>query len=243
MGTLISTVFRTAILDDAAYEEWRERPNLFLRGILLILVVSLVAGLVSLAMTFVTNVSRFDPAVVEDSIRESIRWQESFNPGFEDPEARRMVDDIIDVIVPMVTELAEIQAPLPRGVTGFFQALGGWLSRAVSAIGGWLFYGALVLVVVNLLGGSAKLPDFLGTISLYVVPGLLGLLSPIPCVGGIIALIGTIWSIVVYVKAVSVATDLDTGQAILAVVAPFLAIVLLGLLVAIAATLWLVILF
>jgi hypothetical protein len=77
----------------------------------------------------------------------------------------------------------------------------------------------------------------------YVVPGLLGVLSPVPCVGGILLFIGTVWAIVVYVKATSVAAQLDTGRAILAVIAPFLAITVLGAVLTGLAVFWFVILF
>ena len=247
MSGLISTLFRTVILDDAAYREWRERPNPFLRGLVLIVIVSLVAGLVSFAITLVSNVSPFNPTDIEDSIRQSMDWQSRFNPSLQDPEVEQMMNETMDIIVPMVTDIAEIQPALPRGITGFFQALGGWLSRALSgsvwSVSFWLFYGALVLVVVNLLGGSAKLPDFLGMTSLYVMPSLLVLLGQLPCVGCVFSLVGLIWSIVISIKAVSVATDLDMGQSILAVFAPSVVILLLGLLVTIAFVLWFAILF
>jgi hypothetical protein len=149
----------------------------------------------------------------------------------------------MDVMVPMITDLANVKAPLPRGITGFFNAFGSWLSRALTAIAGWLFYGVLVLIFVNLLGGSAKLPEFLGTAALYIVPGLLVLLKPIPCVGWLFALIGTIWSIVVYIKATSVVGDLDGGRAILAVVAPFFALIVLGVLLGTLLGLWFAIIF
>ena len=32
MGSLLSTLWKTVILDEAGYQEWRERPNVFLRG-------------------------------------------------------------------------------------------------------------------------------------------------------------------------------------------------------------------
>jgi hypothetical protein len=243
MSSLLSTLFRTVILDDAAYGEWRERPNLFLRGIVLIVVISLVAGLVSFAVNGVNRVQAVDMADIEDQIYQGFELQSQWNPAWQDPEFRRIFDDTLDVIVPMVRDLTQIKAPLPQGVTGFLTAVGSWLSRALAAIGGWLFYGTLVLVFVNLLGGSAKLPDFLGTVSVYVVPGLLGLLSPIPCVGVLLAFIGTIWSIVVYVKATSVATELDAGRAILAVFAPFFALILLGLLIGALFFVWIAIIF
>lgn len=242
MGGLVNTLFRTLLLDDEAYQEWRERPNLFLRGIVLIIVISLVAGLVSFAVTLVQNVNPVNMAQIEDEIQQSFDLQYQYNPGWQDPEMREMMEEMIDVIIPMITDITEIEAPLPHSITGFFQAIGGWLSRAFSAIGGWLLYGALVLIAVNLLGGSAKLPHFLGMVALYIVPGLLAILNPVPCVGGLLAFIGTIWSVVVYIKAVSVASDLDVGQSVLAVFAPFLVLMLLGVLLAILGFLWILLL-
>jgi hypothetical protein len=202
-----------------------------------------VAGLVTFAVDLVNRVTPVDIDRIEAEIDRSLDLQRQWNPGFEDPEVQEIVEEMMDWIVPMVTDLARVESPLPQGVAGFFQAVGSWLSRALAAIGGWLFYGALVLIVVNLLGGSAKLGDFLGTVSLYVIPGLLGLLAPVPCLGGLLGFIGLIWSIVVYVKATSVATDLDTGQSVLAVFAPFVVLLLLGILLAIMAIAWLVIVF
>jgi len=159
-------------------------------------------------------------ADVRDSIQESFDWQYQFNPAWQDPEMRAMMDDVLDEIVPMVLDVASVQAPLPQAFGGFFQSLGAWLSGALAAVGGWLLYGALVLIVVHWLGGAARLPEFLGTVALYSVPGLLGLLGPIPCVGFVLALVGFIWGIVVYIKATSVATGLDGGRATVAVLAP-----------------------
>jgi hypothetical protein len=243
MSNLLSTVFRTAILDDGAFQEWRERPNLFLRGVLLIVIISLVAGLISFAVNLVNQVRPVDVDAIENAVRESFEQQLRWNPGYQDPEVREMFEEMIPVIISMATDLVRIETPLPRGVTGFFTAVGTWLSQSLAAIGGWLFYGALVLIFVNLLGGSAKLPEFLGMVSVYAVPGLLGLLTPVPCVGGLLALAGTIWGIVVYVKATTVTTGLDTGRSIVAVVAPAFALILLALLFAVLVVVWMVILF
>jgi len=243
MGSLLHTLWRTVILDDAAYKEWRERPNVFLRGIVLIIIISLLAGLVSFAVDLANRVKPVAVADIEEQIDQWFGMQSQFFPYYQDPEVEEMVKAMTDVIVPMVVDLAEIKAPLPQGFVGFFNAFGSWLSRALTAIGGWLFYGALVLLFANLLGGSAKLPEFLGTVALYAVPGLLGVLSPVPCIGTLLLIIGTVWAIVVYVKATSVTAKLDTGRAILAVVAPFLAIVLISALLLGLAVLWFAILF
>jgi hypothetical protein len=240
---MLNTLLHVVILDDSAYKKWRERPNLFLRGIVLIAVVTLVAGLIVFAVDLVNRVQPVDAAAIEKGIRNRFEQQYRWNPAWQNtpPEVRQMMDDMIDVIVPMVTDLASVEAPLPRGISGFFQALGAYLSRVLAALGGWMFYGSLVLVVVNLLGGSAKLPHFLGMTSLYAIPGLLGLLQPIPCVGSLLVFVATIWSIIVYVKAVSVASELDLGRSVIAVLAPFLVILLLSILLGILFAIWLAI--
>jgi hypothetical protein len=245
MGGLVNTLLRTVILDTAAYEEWGERPNLFLRGIVLILVVSLVAGLVTFGVDLVNRVRPVDAERVQEEIDTALEQQLLWNPWWEsqNPKAKEIMDETMELIVPMVVDISNVQSPLPKGVAGFFQAVGSWLSGALAAIGGWLFYGALVLIAVNLLGGSAKLGDMLGMVSLYVIPGLLGLLGPVPCLGGLLGLIGLVWSIVIYVKAVSVATDLDTGKAVLAVFAPFIVLLLAGIVLSILAVAWLAIVF
>ena len=242
MSSLIRTLWRTVILDDDAYREWRERPNLFLRGIVLILIITLLAGLVSFAVNLWNQVSPFDPQGIRDQIQESMDLQFRFNPVYEDPEVREMVEESIDAVISMVTDIMEIRSPLPRGFGGFFTALGSWLTRAAGAIGGWLFYGALVLLCVNLLGGTATLRQFYGTSALYAVPGLLAILEPVPCVGALLALVGTIWSIVVYIKATSEVSGLDGGRATVAVLAPAVVIILGSLILGFLAVLWLVIL-
>lgn len=241
MASLLNTLWRTVILDDAGYQAWRERPNILLRAIVLIVGISLVAGLVSFAVNLVGRATPLQFADIEEGMRSWQQWNQRL-PYYQNPEFQRQWREMTDIIVPMIRDLSNIQAPLPAGVAGFFQALGGWLSRALAAISGWLFYGALVLIAANLLGGSAKLADFLGTVALYVLPGLLLLLQPVRCVGPLLALAGTIWSIVIYVKATAVTTDLDVGRAFLAVILPFLAFVVLGLVLSILAVLWFAIL-
>lgn len=242
MGSLLNTLWRATILDDAAYEDWRERPNLFLRAILLIIVVSLVAGLLSFAVDLVNRVQPVDLTGLEQ-IPDQVSEVMSFFGAELDPEVQRQIEGMLDVMVPMIRDLSEVRAPLPRGIVGFFEAFGAWLTRALAAIGGWMVYGALVLIFVNLLGGSAKLPEFLGTVALYVVPGLLAVLQPIPCVGWLLALAGTVWSIVVYIKATSVTGNLEPGRAILAAVAPILAGFVLSIVVGALIAVWFAIIF
>lgn len=243
MNSLWGTLLRVTILDNNAYEEWRKRPNLFLRGIVLILVVSLAAGIVSFTVNLATLARPVNVAGIESEMKRWFETQSQFYPGMQAPEVREAMEEMMDSLIPMIRDIASIRSPLPRSLSALFQATGGWISRTLIAIAGWLFYGALVLVFVNLLGGTARLPEFLGMVSLYVIPGLLGILSPVPCLGTILVLVGALWGIIIYVKAVSFTTGLDIGPSILAVVAPLLVLVLLGLVVGVLLLFWLVLLF
>lgn len=242
MSSLLNTLWRSMILDDGALQDWSERPNVFLRGIVLIILVTLVAEIIVFGVNLVNQVQPVDLTVIPEEMNRWYEDQSEWMPDL-DPEFRKVWEGTMDVMFPMFRELSEIDTPLPQGITGFFNAVGSWLARSVAAIGGWLFYGALVLIAVRLLGGRAKLPVFLGTVAVYIVPGLLAIFQPIPCIGILLALVGTVWSIVVYVKATSMVTGLDAGRSVVAVVAPFLAIAALSILVFGMIMVWLAIIF
>jgi hypothetical protein len=59
----------------------------------------------------------------------------------------------------------------------------------------------------------------------------------------VVGFIGFVWGVVMYIKATSVASELDTGKATLAVLLPFLALLILGALVLAMLVLWLIIIF
>ena len=245
MGSLLNTLWRSAILDEAAIMEWRERPNVFLRGIVLIILVTLIAEIAVFGVNLVNQVQPIDLTAMEESMDSwydnQLQWMPEMEPEAE--KAWETMQDMMDVMVPMIRDISRVDTPLPRGITGVLTAVGSWLSRSVAAIGGWLFYGALVLIMVRLLGGSVKLPVFLGSVALYIIPGLLALFQPIPCIGPLLAFVGLVWSVIVYVKATSVVSSLETGHAIIAVVAPFLILLLLGSLVFGIMVVWLAVIF
>lgn len=242
MGSLLNILWKSVLLDDAAIREWHERPNVFLRGLVLIVLISLIAEIAVFGVNLVTQIQPVDLTSIPEDMNEWYELQDRWMPEMG-PEFRKAWEGMMDVMVPMFRDLSEIEAPLPRGVVGFLDAVGSWLARAVAAIGGWLFYGALVLIGVRLLGGKAKLPVFLGSVALYIVPGLLAVLQPVPCLGILLAFAGTVWSIVVYMKATSVVTGLDAGRSIVAVVAPFFIITLLSGLFLGLTVLWFAIIF
>ena len=97
MSSMFSTVFRTVLLDDAAYQDWRERPNLFLRGMTLIAIVILIAGLIVFAVNLVNLVRAPDVDKIESEIRQRFDMAARFNPAMQDlpPEVQGMLDSMI----------------------------------------------------------------------------------------------------------------------------------------------------
>ena len=124
MGSLLNTLWRTVILDDGAFQDWSERPNVFLRGIVLIILVTLVAELIVFGVNLVTQVQPVDLTVIPESMNEwygdSSRWMPEMGPEF-----RKAWEGMMDVMFPMMRELSEIKAPLPQGIIGFLNAVGG----------------------------------------------------------------------------------------------------------------------
>ena len=143
MGSLVNTLFRTILLDDSAFAEWCERPNLFLRGIVLILVITLLTG----SIAFITNMVNLTKPVdmVIDDIEEGFAMSREVMEnmmfggyfGATDPEfqegmsvAMEAYEETMEANRQMIRAIMQVQSPLPRGVGGFLQAVGMWLSGA-----------------------------------------------------------------------------------------------------------------
>lgn len=84
----------------------------------------------------------------------------------------------------------------------------------------------------NLFKGTAEPGELLRTLGYASGPRALGVLSFIPCVGPLLALVGAVWALVCGVVAVREALDLDTGNAIVTVVVGWIVIMVVGFLVA-----------
>jgi hypothetical protein len=87
----------------------------------------------------------------------------------------------------------------------------------------------LVLLFAKWLGGKANIQAMLGTTALFMVPHVIEILAFIPILGGLLGLAAAIWGLIIYIKAVSVANELPTGKALLAVILPVLAFTVLDL--------------
>jgi hypothetical protein len=227
VGEMLQLARGALFLDNQTFVAQREAHDTFRKGVLLIVVITLLAGSLSFV---VSTVKGFLPPKW-DAQREEVENQISqvfkFLPFEMDTETERMIVGSIEAGLDIGFEIAQLPTLLPRPVKGFLQALGGWITAPLLRLGGWMGYAFWVLLVAKLLGGRATLSQMLGCTALYVAPQVLTILQVIPCLGAIVGFVAFIWGLIIYIKATAVANELSLGRALLAAILP--AAVLIGL--------------
>jgi hypothetical protein len=110
----------------------------------------------------------------------------------------------------------------------FGAALIGLIVGVILAVVGYYVWAYIVQFVgKTMFQGQATTPQLLRTLGYAYGPTALGVLSFIPCVGGLIAFVGSIWSLVCGFFAVRETHKLSDGQAIITVVAGWLVVFLI----------------
>jgi hypothetical protein len=107
-------------------------------------------------------------------------------------------------------------------VTGLVVAL------VMTLLGYYLWAYLTLLIGTRLFGGTADLGEMLRVIGYANAPNVLGFFSFIPFLGGLIALLGSLWALVAGIIAVREALDFDTGKALLTVVIGWLVVFILS---------------
>ena len=94
----------------------------------------------------------------------------------------------------------------------------GLMYGVAAAITGWLFWALFAYIIgVSILKGpqtSSTWGELLRTMGFASTPGLLRIFAFVPVVGGIIALVGSVWRLVATIIAVRQALDFSTWRAI-----------------------------
>jgi len=137
------------------------------------------------------------------------------------------------LVVIIVAVAAGIGGALARAVAGQPGAiLGSLILGIVGAILGWLIWSFLTYFIgTSLFKGTATYGELLRTIGFANSPGVLNILTFIPILGGLIALVVAIWTLVAGIIAIRQALDFDTGKAILTAIIGWLVMVVLTLVV------------
>ncbi len=231
MDQLTQTLRGALVLEEDAFVRMRDAEDSFVRGLMTIVVISLVVGLVISVVSFVTAVGASpaqEMAEVQQGMRQALEMMRSFGAFGGGPEAEEFWQIFMKnfeagiAIGERVTDVVVDTTPAPQPVVDLFQALGQWISYPFGWVSTWMFYGALTLVFAKLLGGVATIREMLATTSLVAVPHLLDAFGFIPYVGFLVGVIAFFWGLLVYVKGTAIANRFDTGRAVLAIVAPFI---------------------
>jgi hypothetical protein len=242
MKTWLNTLWNASLLRSEAFSSFRDRRDVFFQGFLVIVAVALLVGLPALVTDVIGAAQpRGAEAQLEEASAEIGRALAQIEPllSFMPTEDREQLAQLPQMIKPWIAagaEISNLPAVLPRPLGALLQAFGSWLSLpfvgagfplAAVSLATWLGYGLWVMLLAKLLGGRGTLAGFFGTSALYAVPHVLSFFAWIPCVGSILSLIAFVWGILIYVKATVVSHELTLGRAVIAVLLPMAAIVVL----------------
>ncbi len=239
MAEWIRTLWAALTFDNAAFTRFRERRDAFLQGFLLIVIVALIVGVPALISDTVKGLkspsvqAELDQATTqfENVIGQIEPLLQNFVPEPARSQALDQARQSFKMGLDIAAEVEKAPTMLPRPVTRLLEAVGRWLSRpfggagfplAAAALGTWLGYGIWVMLFAKLLGGKGSLTGFFGTTALYAVPHLLRILSWVPFLGGLLALVAFAWGAAIYVKGTAVSHQLSFERALLAVILPLL---------------------
>ena len=224
MKEMLTLMRGALLLDTKTFSDLKESPDVFRKGFTVLLVVGLIVGLVTGLVATIQGLTT-DPVKEMDSVSAAMH---QYAGQFMPPDAIQQFSQNFDMGMNIGRRIVtETKAPLPRPFEVIFQQVGVMFSYPFGWLGSLLSYGVLVHFVAKLLGGKGTIAQMFGLTSLAVVPHLLDALGWIPCLGGVLGLVGWAWGVGVYVKGTSVAQEMTIGKGILAVLMPIIVFALL----------------
>lgn len=190
------------------------------QGMVLVLAVGLIAG----ALPFVVNwvlATRAGTALPLLSLAQSASVQSDAWPWAGTPAA---------ALFASAQQIAGLEPVGPGWLAALLSSFGGWLTAPFTLLTIWLAYGVGVLTVALFLGAKTGLQRFLAATSYAALPLVLTTLAPIPCLGGLANLVAVVWSALLYIATVRLTTRLDTGRAVICILAPAGVLISVGVL-------------
>lgn len=222
---------------EEAYQTHAARSDVMQRGLLILVVVTLLAGLLPFLVGLVGD--WISPAQPPDWITSNQA------PSPEDlfgPVAQFLPSDLGDTIkeyfdpnimewVQVGIKISNLPTLMPKPIGTLFERLGEYVSLPLSRLSRWMLYTLAVLLIAHLMGGKASVMRMLGATALYSIPHLLDMVSFVPCLGRLLGLAATLWGIGIYVKSVAVSNEFTIGRAVLVSLLPAVIAILVGIVV------------
>jgi len=243
MTELLNTVRGVIALDIPTFVRFRDSEDVFRRGVTILVLVALVVGMVAFLVDFIGSLMAppFEAEMAE--ARQAFEQWLQFMPPEAAEAFKEQFLSYFEASMEISRGIAALPTRFPKVLSNLFQALGHWVSRPLTMLGGFLGYGIWVMLAAKLLGGKGRLQEFLGTAALSSVPYLLLVLEKVPCLGSLVGFVAWIWGTIIWIVATAVThgwvTPLTTaegaverykvhwGKAILAVILPALALAVL----------------
>ena len=238
MKSWLADILDALRLRGASLAAVAERPDAFMRGLLVIVAVALIVGLPALVsgvaagfrpVAVEPNETQINPSGAFDLMRPWLR-----NSGLPDALIEQLTQAMqanAQLSGTVVAEIQRLPTPLPRPAAQAFKAIGAWLSLpfassplplAIASLATWLGYGIFVMLFARLLGGRATLHGFFGATGFFAAPHILNILAPVPVLGVILSVVAFVWGVVIYTIATAVSHRLTAGRALVAVFGPLI---------------------
>ena len=110
--------------------------------------------------------------------------------------------------------------------------VGAFLNAVIGALLSWLVWSALTYFIgTKLFGATADMGEMLRVIGFAQAPRLLSGLSFIPCLGGILSLVGLVWALAASFVGIREGLDLDTGKTLITIIIAFIGAIAVSFLI------------
>ena len=110
--------------------------------------------------------------------------------------------------------------------------IGAFLNAVIGALLSWVVWSALTYFIgTKMFGATADMGEMLRVIGFAQAPRLLSGLSFIPCLGGILSLVGWVWALAASFVAIREGLDLDSGKTLITIILAFIGAFLVSFLI------------
>ncbi len=166
-----------------------------------------------------------DTSTLMDNVRRAVTFDASFyrQAANDDRQGQQAL-----LVVLIVAGLSAIGSFLGNILGGnFFGAFAALILSLVAVVAGYYIWAyAVQWVGAQFFQGQGTAPQFLRTLGYAYAPMALGLLSFIPCFGGLVGFVGWLWSIACGFFAVREVHQLDDGKTLVTVIVAWIGVAL-----------------
>jgi len=172
-----------------------------------------------------------------DNVVRAVRFDAAF---YREAASEERYSQQALTVVLIVAALSGLGSFLGNVVGGniLFAFLGLILGILLAVAGYYVWVYTVYYVGANFFQGRATAPQLLRSLGYAYAPMALGVLSFITCVGGLVALVGSVWALACGFFAVREVHQLDDGKALITVIVGWLAVAIVTAVVGLVAAIF-----